>query len=140
MTNEKIAQNVANKLVKMLTDMGCETKTFSYRPIRETLRSSWYVKKVLELGHTDCICIDVDYDDFFMGFFCVLENGKIMTGENCMISNPFSSIPIEKGNSEVYYFENYFKVYGRDEFYEDVLIISDLKSALKYFTETGCFS
>ena len=140
MTNEKIATNVANKLVKMLTEMGCETKVSSYRPISETLRSSWYVKKVKEIGHTDCIYIDVYYDDFGMGFFCVLEDGKIMTGENVMISNPFSSIPVEKGNNEVYYFENYFKVYARDDFYEDILVISDLKSALKYFTETGCIA
>ena len=134
MTNKKIATNVAKRLVKYLTSLGCDCKCdYSYKPIRETLRNSWYVKKVLEIGHTDCIFIDVDFDGFGMGFFAVLENGEIMTGENCMIKCPFSNLPIEMGNFNCYYFENYFKVFAYDDFFEDVLVISTLDSAIKFF-------
>ena len=134
MTNKEIATKVAKRLVEYLTNLGCECKTnYEYKPIQETLRNSWYVKKVLEIGHTDCIFIDVDHDDFGMGFFAVLEDGTIMTGENIMIKSPFIMLPPSLGNFECYYFEEYFKVYGRDEDFEDVLIIATLGETKRFF-------
>lgn len=124
MTNKKIATNVAKKLIEYLSEKGIETECdFQYKSIDETLRSSWYVSKVKEVGHTDCIHVDVKCG----GFFAILESGEIMTGANVMISDAITSIIYELfGEPNYDTLMANLNVYTEEDYEEDVLLIGTL--------------
>ena len=92
MEEKKNPVEIAHKLCELLNKKGIETESeFALEPISDGLRDSWYVRKVLELGHTECIFVDVSCG----GFIAVLEDGKIMSGGNHMLNNAFSEIFLE---------------------------------------------
>ena len=133
MTNKKIATKIAKRLVAYLSAKGIATKCdYKYLPIEKILRGSWYVTKVKETGHTDCIYIDVKCG----GFFAVLENGEIMTGQNCMIADAVSNIIYELfGTPDYDKFMNVLKIYTESNYEEDALLIGSLDK-IKFLIDT----
>ncbi len=89
-TNSAIAENTCRRLVDFLKSKGVDVFPYdaTLHPIEKTLCYSWYVKKVKEMGHTDCCHIGLVEG----GFFAVLENSQIMTGSNIMILDAISGL------------------------------------------------
>ena len=87
----KTAIKVAQQLCAYLNEKTIKTECdFVLRPIDKILRSSWYVDKTKQCGHTDCIYIKI-VDEYVNAFFVVLEDGNIMTGGNIFINDAFLS-------------------------------------------------
>lgn len=122
-----IATKVARQLCDYLNKKGLKTECdFVLRSIDMTLRSSWYVDKVKQCGHTDAIHVGISHDYYNVnGFFAVLENGDIMTGGNIMINDAFTSIDWTIEGGEFVVGRPYlYHVYECDD---DVCIITSLK-------------
>lgn len=126
-----VVEKVARHLCDLLNNKGIKAESdFVLRPIDKTLRPSWYVGKLKQCGHTDCIHVGISSEAILSSFFAVLEDGKIMTGGNCMILDAFAAIDwtIESGEFIVSKPELY-DVYERDD---DVCIITTLKGVTRF--------
>ena len=89
-TNKQICERMAKRLVDYLTSKGIEAKSdFAFKPIRKVLSWCYYVQKVKECGHTDCIHVDLPYAG---SFIAVLEDGRLMSGFHLMIQDAIYSI------------------------------------------------
>ena len=100
-TNKTIAERIARLSVKYLSTKGIAFKCdYKFMPIKKILRDSWYVKKICEFGHTDCIFIDLPDAG---SFFAVLEDGRLMSGMNLMVQDAIWSIYVEYVDSEFPY-------------------------------------
>ena len=127
-----VAAKVARQLCGLLNNKGIKTESdFVLRPIDKILRDSWYVGKTKQCGHTDCIHVNISYDYFNVyGFFAVLEDGKIMTGGNCIILDAFSSIDWTiEGGEFIASKPELYDVYENDD---DVCIITTLKGVTRF--------
>lgn len=89
LTNQKMAQRTALILVTMLKRYGIKVTPYctDLKPIETVLRASWYVDKIKQAGHTDCIYIGTE-----CGFFVILENCEIMVGQNIMVTDAVTSL------------------------------------------------
>ena len=125
-----VATKVARQLCDLLNNKGIKTESdFVLRPIDKTLRFSWYVCKVKQCGHTDCIHVDVSNEDIY-GFFVVLEDGNIMTGGSCMINDAFAMIDWTiEGGEFIASKPELYDVYENDD---DVCIITTLKGVTRF--------
>ena len=133
------ATKVARQLCDYLNEKGLKTECdFVLRPIDKTLRSSWYVDKVKQCGHTDAIHVGISHDCYMCnGFFAVLEDGSIMTGGNIMINDAFTAIDFTIEGGEFVVNRPYlYRVFECDD---DVCIITSLKG-VKAFTDRVEFS
>ena len=98
-TNKTIAERTARRLVDYLTSKGIKAESdFRFAPIRKVLRDCYYVEKVLECGHTDCLHVGLPDVG---SFFAVLEDGRLMSGCHVMIADAVSSIFLEYVDSDV---------------------------------------
>lgn len=124
-TSERVAYIVCN----MLHKMGIKTLSdYREKPIKTTLRGSWYVRKLLEHGHTDCVHIDLDD---LRGFIVVTEDGHIMSGSNIMVADAFTCLACD--------FKLPFGHMSRDMWtrwdgFEDAIVICDLRQFRKFLT------
>lgn len=142
MTNERIAENTARRLANLMRQYGIEVEPYNatLRPIEQVLRSSWYVDKVKQMGHTDCI--HMGFNDSIGNFFiAVLEDGQLMTGANCMIMDAVSSLTMSVPNrdvdvNDVFYHHFRWKGYGRDDDGVCVFELSQLRMLLEYLNLT----
>ena len=127
-----MATKVARQLCDLLNIKGIKTESdFVLRPIDEILRDSWYVGKTKQCGHTDCMHVNISYDYFNVyGFFAILEDGKIMTGGNCMISDAFTAIDWSiEGGEFIASKPELYDIYEQDD---DVCIITSLKGITEF--------
>lgn len=92
-TNKQICERMAKRLVDFLNSKGIEAKSdFAFKPVREVLRWCYYVQKVKECGHTDCIHVDLPDAG---SFIAVLEDGRLMSGFHFMIQDAIYCIGVE---------------------------------------------
>lgn len=123
-----ITENVARQLCGYLNEKGIKTESdFVLRSIDKTLRGSWYVDKVKQCGHTDCIHIEID-DENYHCFFVVCEDGTIMTGGNIFIWDAFRTFDETSGFFLLTHSE--YKIYYTDD---DVCILTSLKGVKMFF-------
>lgn len=131
-TNKRIAANTARRLAMLLKSYGVHVdhyNTDEFKPIEKVLRHSWYVDKVKQMGHTDCIYIGIDG-----GFFAVLENGQIMTGKNIMILDGISCVVTEIATDDpIDAFSNFlWKGFSADEYDDrDYVVVCELSQFRK---------
>lgn len=95
-------KETAQKVYRLLESYGIKTNVAERidRP-ENILRASWYVDKLVELGYEKCLHVGLESEDgFSLGFIAVLDDGKIMSGSNFMISDAFTSLGIELGADE----------------------------------------
>lgn len=91
--SEKVEKSV-KAVVSALEAIGFEISYKSEQmPIRQILRASWYVDRLIELGYESCVYISFDGSTFF----AVLDNGDIATGANCMLSDAWQIIALDTG-------------------------------------------
>lgn len=122
-----VAIKVAHQLCGYLNGKGIKTESdFVLRPIDRTLRPSWYVDKVKQCGHTDCIYVNVPNVFYnISAFFSVMEDGGIMSGGNVMSIDAFTAIDFTiEGGEFIVGRPHLYKVFEQDE---DVCIITSLK-------------
>lgn len=124
MDNYKIMTKVSGMLSEYLETKGINANvTFDIKPIEKTLRSSWYVDKVKQCGHTECVYVDLN-DEYTHAFFVVLEDGSIMTGGNIFISDAFITFDASMDAGEfIVTRPHLYKVYESDD---DVCIITSI--------------
>lgn len=138
MTNERMAENTARRLADLMRQYGIEVEPYdaTLRPIERVLRGSWYVDKVKQMGHTDCI--HLGFKDCIGNFFIVvLEDGHLMTGANCMILDAVSclTMSVPEGDvdvNDVFYNHFRWKGYGMDDDGVVVFELSQLRELMKY--------
>lgn len=130
-------ENITEKVAFMLSDY-LETKGISttislqIKPIEKVLRSSWYVNKVKQCGHTECIYLALENEDYSgSAFFAVLEDGSIMTGGNIFILDAFLTFDTTMDGPEfIMGRPHLYKVYTNDD---DVCIITSIEGVRKFF-------
>ena len=122
----KTSERVAYEVADMLHRIGVKTLSdYKEKPIKTTLRGSWYVRKLLERGHTDCVHIDLDN---LCGFIVVTEDGHIMSGSNIMVADAFGCIAQDYGLP----IEPIYDMWVRWDGFEDSIIVSDLHQFLRF--------
>ena len=129
-TTRKVAQQLCAYLNEKTIKTECD---FVLRPIDKILRSSWYVDKTKQCGHTDCIYVKVSDDtgEYVNAFFVVLEDGNIMTGGNIFINDAFLSFDMSLDAPEFIQTHREYKLFFNDE--EDVCIITSLKGVKMFY-------
>lgn len=121
--NDVLMKQTTEKVIAILENIGITaTSDLVVRPINKTLRGSWYVNKLHELGYKDCTYINLSSN----GFLVVLNDCSIASGENIMIRTAFENIAIELNEDNELWYEfiwdnPHWKLYNEDE--EDGLII-----------------
>lgn len=133
MDNYKIMTKVSGMLSEYLEMKGINANvTFSIKPIEKTLRASWYVDKVKQCGHTECVHISLNGGDTYgCAFFVVLEDGSIMTGGNIFINDAFATFDTTMDGAEfIIARPHLYKVYESDD---DVCIITSIDGVRKFF-------
>ena len=79
-----------NKVCLLLKKYGIQTETDgSIGSPDKILRDSWYVRKLMELGYLHCVHIDLIGENCFLA---VLDEGRVMSGNNVMILDAFQSL------------------------------------------------
>ena len=143
-----LIEKVAYMLSEYLEKKGiCTTITPVVKPIESTLRWSWYVDKVKQCGHTECMHIDLNNEDTIdmyntgacgSAFFVVLEDGSIMTGGNIFINDAFATFDTTMDGAEfIMARPHLYKVYESDE---DVCIITSIDGVRKFFDRLEPFT
>lgn len=131
-------KQTAKKLVELLNNYHVfSSSDFVIRTVKQTLRGSWYVGKLVELGYKKCIYINMEG----YGFMVVLDDCTIASGENIMILTAFESMAYELSSSpDICWWETIcdnrnWKLYSEDEGSEDGLIIcQNLRALNDYIT------
>lgn len=124
----KTSERVAYIVCDMLHRIGVKTLSdYKEKPIKTTLRASWYVDKLLQRGHTDCVHINLDN---LCGFLVVTEDGHIMSGSNIMIADAFSCL----ANDYELPTDPIYDMWTRWDGFEDTIIISDLKQFRRFIS------
>lgn len=119
-------KQTAKNLVELLNNYNVfSSSDFTIRPITQTLRGSWYVGKLIELGYKKCIYINMEGN----GFMVVLDDCTIASGENIMILTAFEAMAYTLSDSpDICWWADIcdnpnWKLYSEDESSEDGLII-----------------
>jgi hypothetical protein len=118
-TQRDMMRRTAKNLIALLKKYDVKAETdFAIKPIQETLRMCWYVPKMMEMGYTECIYIDIT-DEWVGGFFIVTDTCEVVTASNIMIIDAIESLFCWKGIRDDNYGAYYqFKWHGPQE-YED---------------------
>lgn len=83
-------ENTLNKVCRLLNKYGIRTESDGhYDSPDKVLRDSWYVRKLMELGYSKCIHVDLVGENCFLA---VLDGGRVMSGNNAMILDAFQSL------------------------------------------------
>lgn len=102
------------------------------------LRGSWYVEKLVELGIEECMHIDLKGS---LGFIAILDGGRIMSGNNIMVMDAFSSLGMEFGLEDdsvtTAIFSDGWEVYSPEECEEDVCIICNSYDLFEKFVKSA---
>lgn len=124
----KTSERVAYIVCDMLHRIGVKTLSdYKEKPIKTTLRASWYVDKLLQHGHTDCVHINLDN---LCGFLVVTEDGHIMSGSNIMIADAFSCL----ANDFDLPLDPVYDMWTRCDGFEDAIIICDLSQFRRFIS------
>lgn len=124
-----VAAKVARQLCDLLNNKGIKTESdFVLRPINKTLRHSWYVEKLKQCGHTDCIHVGIS-NNILSAFFAVTEDGHIMTGGNIMLLDAFAAM--SDSDEFIMARPHMFRAWGNE--YEDTCVITNLKGVKSFF-------
>ena len=78
--------NIVKRILSKL-DIDIKVSDTEFKPIRDVLRESWYVDKLIKLGYKNCIHLDLGNS-----FIAILDDDTLMTGRNCMIGDCFDTI------------------------------------------------
>ena len=83
-------ESTLGKVCRLLKQYGIQTETDGNNGSPDKiLRDSWYVRKLMALGYRQCIHVDLVDENCFLA---ILDNGRIMSGNNAMIQDAFQSL------------------------------------------------
>ena len=100
MTQKDMMRRTAKNLIALLKKYDVKAETdYAIKPVNKTLRMSWYVPKMMEMGYTECIFIDIT-DEWVGGFFIITDTCEVVTASNFMIIDAVESLFAWRGEIE----------------------------------------
>lgn len=95
-TQENMMRRTADSLCRLLKRYGIEAKADDkVARIEDTLRMTWYVPKMKEMGYRECIYVNMPKE--VGGFFIVTDTCELVTASNIMIMDAVQCVLLEVG-------------------------------------------
>lgn len=117
MTQRDMMFRTARNLCRLMKQYGIEaTYDQQVASIEDTLRYSWYVPKMKQMGYKECVYVKIK-DQWVNAFFVVTDTCEVVTASNIMILDAIECLFIEKGAREDNFNAYYqFKWHGHPEY------------------------
>lgn len=98
MTQGKMMQQTAMNLCRLLGEYGIKaTIDKPIRTVSKTLRHCWYVPRMMQMGFTNCVYVNLPEG---MGFFIVTDTCEVVTASNVMILDAIECVLMEITDKE----------------------------------------